>query len=119
MAAGRWRLSAGRIIALLAAWLALTSSALAVYAARQAPPNARATLWMGLGLIIVWVGLGGLLMRLLRQPLRNLVLGVRLDWRVKFVLLAIVLPILCAIPVALVVSTLHPVDVHFPPISDP
>ena len=32
-------------------------------------------------------------------------------------LLALILPIVCAIPVALIVMRLHPIPIHFPPIE--
>lgn len=41
-----------------------------------------------------------------RKPLKG--------WHVQ---LLVLIPILCAIPVALVMSTVHPVSIHFPPIA--
>jgi hypothetical protein len=54
-------------------------------------PNSRTVILMGLGLVILWIVLGGTLMRIFRNPLRD---RVRLDWRVKFVLFATLLALL-------------------------
>ena len=51
----------------------------------------RAVVGMGWGLILFWIVLGGTLMYRLREPIRTIVLGIRLDWRAKFILLATVL----------------------------
>ena len=48
----------------------------------------RAVLGMGWGLILLWIGLGGGLMYRFREPIRRAVVRIRLDWRVRFVLLA-------------------------------
>lgn len=54
-------------------------------------PDARAILLMAWGLIILWCIVGGILMRLLRRPVRWLVQKLPLSWPKKFVLFAIFL----------------------------
>jgi hypothetical protein len=51
----------------------------------------RATVAMGWGLILLWIFLGGTLMRRFREPIRGVVSNLRLDWRLKFILFATVL----------------------------
>jgi hypothetical protein len=51
----------------------------------------RATVGMGWGLILLWIFLGGTLMRRFREPIRRVLSRIRLDWRVKFILFATVL----------------------------
>ncbi|MGB7537388.1 MAG: hypothetical protein WBM17_02500 [Anaerolineales bacterium] len=75
----------GCLIAVLGAWLILSTAAIAAIALLGAPPNTRAVLLMGSGLVLVWVVLGGSLQRLLRDPARAFLQGVRIDPRIKFV----------------------------------
>jgi len=51
-------------------------------------PRVRATIGMGWGLILIWIVLLGSVMYRFREPIRLAVSGIRLDWRVKFVLFA-------------------------------
>ena len=78
----------GCLIAGIGIWLILSTAVIAAIALLGAPPNTRAVLLMGSGLVLVWVVLGGLLQRLLRGPARAFLQGVRLDPRIKFVALA-------------------------------
>ena len=48
----------------------------------------RAVLGMGWGLILLWIGVGGMLMYRFREPIREGLLKIRLDWRLKFILFA-------------------------------
>lgn len=75
-------------------WLAASIVVVEIIALFAAPPNARAILFMGLGLVLLWVGLGGWLMRRYRNPIREWVLVGRLDWRIKFVLMATALALI-------------------------
>jgi len=84
----------GCLIAALAVWLGLSTAAVSVIVLLGAGPNARAVILMGLGLVLIWVLLGGALMRLLRDPIREWVRKVRLDWRLKFVLFCTLLALL-------------------------
>jgi len=81
-------LTSRTLIIVLGVWLALTTGGLAAFALTAAPPNTRAVLLMGTGLVVLWVGVCGLAMRLFREPARRAVQSIRLDWRLKFVLLA-------------------------------
>jgi len=80
--------ASGCLIAAISAWLILSTAVIAAIALLGATPNARAVLLMGSGLVLVWVVLGGSLQRLLRDPVRAFVQGVRIDPRIKFVALA-------------------------------
>ena len=51
----------------------------------------RAVLGMGWGLILLWIGVGGTLMYRFREPIREAVWKIRLDWRLKFILFATLL----------------------------
>ena len=70
----------------LAIWLVLTTSAVTVVT--WGNPKLRAVLGMGWGLILLWIGAGGALMYRFRRPIRDMVLKIPLDWRIKFVLFA-------------------------------
>lgn len=70
----------------LASWLLVTTGL--VTAANWHNPKGRAVLGMGWGLILGWIALGGTLMYRLREPVRNAVGRIRLDWRLKFILFA-------------------------------
>jgi hypothetical protein len=45
-------------------------------------------------MILLWIGLCGTLMDRFREPLRTMVLSIRLDWRLKFILTATALALL-------------------------
>jgi hypothetical protein len=76
----------------VAVWLALTTSVVTVVT--WGNPKMRAVLGMGWGLILLWIGLGGTLMYRFRDPIREAVLRLRLDWRLKFILFATVLALM-------------------------
>ena len=76
------------LIAAIGAWLILSTAFIAAVALFGAPPNTRAVMLMGAGLVLVWVVLGGSLQRLLRDPVRAFLQGVRIDPRIKFIALA-------------------------------
>jgi hypothetical protein len=73
----------------LALWLLATTS----FVTFATWPNrrVRAVVGMGWGLILLWIFLGGTLMHRFREPIRGVVSRIRLDWRLKFILFAIVL----------------------------
>lgn len=62
--------------------------------ASDAGPNQKAIIKMALGLILVWVVLGGWLMARFRDPIRNAVLGIPLPWWLKFPLFCTLLALL-------------------------
>jgi hypothetical protein len=72
-------------------WLAITTCLLLVIALIGVAPNTRAVLLMGSGLVLIWVLIGGGLMRVFRDPIARVVRRIGLDWRVKFVLFATLL----------------------------
>lgn len=74
------------LIRFLAAWT-LASTLLVLFVAIFAMgPNSRATLFMGAGLVLLWIVLGGMLMWTTRDRVRAILLGVRLPWSLTFVL---------------------------------
>ncbi len=77
------------LVKALAVWLLLTTSA--VTALNWKNPKMRAVMCMGWGLILLWIGVGGLLMYHFREPIRAVVLNIRLRWQWKFILFATVL----------------------------
>lgn len=58
------------------------------------PPVPRAVVLMGWGLIMLWVVACGTITYALRDRIRSIVLGINLDWKLKFVLFATVLALL-------------------------
>jgi hypothetical protein len=82
------------LITLLGAWLAISTSIVAYIALTAMGPDSRAVVLMGIGLILLWVALGGTLMYVFRNRIRRFVLGIRGNWQVKFVLFATLLALL-------------------------
>jgi hypothetical protein len=76
-------------ILLLGIWL-ITSTTL-VYIMTRENPVFRAVISMGLGLIVLWVLLGGTSMYAFRERVKAFVLKIPLHWQVKFVLFATLL----------------------------
>jgi hypothetical protein len=76
----------------LASWLVLSTSTVTVLTWPN--PRVRATLGMGWGLILLWIGVCGILMYRFREPIRAAVLRLRLGWRTKFILMATVLALI-------------------------
>lgn len=76
-------------ILLLGIWLILTTTL--VYFATAENQVFRAVISMGLGLIALWVLVGGTLMYVFRERVKALVLKIPLHWQVKFVLFATLL----------------------------
>ena len=73
----------------LAIWLLILMALVTIVTWRH--PRLRATIAMGWGLVILWVVVGGTLMRRFRDPIRSAILDIKLDWRLKFILSATVL----------------------------
>ena len=73
----------------LAIWLFLSTAVIRVAVSRSRV--ASAVLDMGIGVILLWIVVGGLLMVRFRDPIARYVQGLRGDWRVKFVLFATLL----------------------------
>ncbi len=79
-------------IGALASWLVLSTSTITVLTWPN--PRVRATVGLGWGLILLWIGLCGLLMYRFREPIRAAALGLQLGWRTKFILMATVLALI-------------------------
>lgn len=60
----------------------------------DADPDQKAIIKMALGLILVWIILGGALMIRFRDPVRDFVLGIPLPWQLKFPLFCTLLALL-------------------------
>jgi hypothetical protein len=78
--------SSGTLITAIGIYGALSTAAVAAVVFIGGGPNSRAVIKMALGLVLVWIVLGGWLMHRLRDPVRTVVRNMRLDWRLKFVL---------------------------------
>ncbi len=79
------------LIIALAVWLALSTTLVAVIVSIGGGPNARAVVLMGAGLVVLWIGLAGSLMYRGRDRVRTFAMRLRLDWRIRFVLMATIL----------------------------
>jgi hypothetical protein len=84
-------LSFRTLIAVLAGWLALSTAVVLVVTLVGGGPNSRAVILMGTGLVVLWVGVCGLLMFLLRDRARVFARSMPVDWRVTFVAMATLL----------------------------
>ena len=74
------------LIRFLAVWTALSTLFVLVIAAFGMGPNGRAVIFMGTGLVLLWIVLGGTLMWTTRGRVRDFALGMRLPWPLTFVL---------------------------------
>ena len=74
------------LIRLLAAWTGLSTALLLLVAVFFMGPNSRAVIFMATGLVAFWIVLGGSLMWVFRDRVRDLVQRIRLPWGLKFVL---------------------------------
>ena len=79
-------------IILLACWLTLTT--FLVLAVTWSNRIAHAVISMGVGLIVLWIFMCGSLMYFFREPIKKFVLGISLNWQIKFVLFATLLAML-------------------------
>ncbi len=80
----------GFILIVIAAWGVLSTTAITVFILSNDPdPDHRAIIKMGVGLILIWCVLGGLLMWGLRDRFVLGATGIPLGWRTRFVLLCI------------------------------
>jgi len=79
-------------VKLLALWLLATTSLVTI--ANWQNHRARAVIGMAWDLILLWIFLGGSLIHHFREPIRIALARIRLDWRLKFVLLATLLALL-------------------------
>jgi hypothetical protein len=64
------------------------------FAAGNPNPDQRAIVAMGLSLILIWCVLGGIAMRLIRDRFIEQVRRLKIDWRLVFVLLCIIMAML-------------------------
>ncbi|HUH98957.1 MAG TPA: hypothetical protein VLZ89_16470 [Anaerolineales bacterium] len=76
----------------LGTWLTFSTSL--VLAVTWNNRIAHAEAGMGAGLIILWIFLCGSLMYFFREPVRSFVIGIRLNWQLKFILFATMLAML-------------------------
>jgi hypothetical protein len=86
---------ARKLLYVLAGWGILTTGVVAflVYGG-ETDPDKRAILSMGIGLIVIWCIVGGTAMRIGRDRLVGLARKVKIDWRVRFFVLCIVMALL-------------------------
>ena len=74
------------LIRFLAAWTALSTLIILIVAILGMGPNSRAVIFMGTGLVLLWIVLGGSLMWATRDRVRAFVLRIRLPWSMTFIL---------------------------------
>lgn len=79
-------------VLLLATWLVIITSLVTMAVWKN--PVARAIIGMGWGLIILWIFVGGSVMYLLRDKIRQFTARIRLGWRWQFILFATLLALL-------------------------
>ncbi|MBN8579700.1 MAG: hypothetical protein J0L96_03430 [Anaerolineae bacterium] len=79
------------LIRILAAWAVLSQLFLLVIFTLFLGPNSRAVMLMATGLMGLWMVVGGTLMWMFREPIREWVLKIKLNWGIKFVLFSILL----------------------------
>lgn len=84
--------SSAHLIAFCLAWAVLTTTAVLLITWQNRVVHAVVS--MGTGLLVVWVLLGGALMRRYREPVRRFVLGLPGRWGVKFVLFCTLMALL-------------------------
>jgi len=87
-------LTSGRLIAAIGGFGALVVILVSATVLIGGGPNARAVIKMADGLVLLWIVLGGLLMRRFRDPVRAFIQTLQFDWRVKFVLFCTLLALL-------------------------
>ena len=81
------RLNSGSLVAIFGLVLVLSTGYL-IAILPGAPPNTRAAILMRLGLTLLWIGLGGILIRLMRDPIQSVFQNIKVDPRITFVLFA-------------------------------
>ena len=79
-------LTLANLIRFLAAWTVVSTLFVLFVAVFGMGPNSRAVIFMGAGLVLLWIILGGTLMWRMRDRVRDFMLGIRLSWTVKFIL---------------------------------
>jgi hypothetical protein len=85
----------GFLLIVISAWGVLSTTALTVFIlSKDQDPDHRAIIRMGVGLILIWCVLGGLVMWGLRERFVRWATRIPLGWRVRFVLLCIALAML-------------------------
>ena len=89
------RITAPLLVKIIAAYSALVISVITILIlTSDAPPHEKAIIKMALGLILVWIILGGSLMLRFRDPIREWVLRIPLPWGLKFFLFCTLLALL-------------------------
>ena len=94
-------------IRFLAVWTVLSTLLVVAIAMIAMHASERAVIFMGAGLVLLWVLIGGTLMWRFRDHVRNYVTRIRLPWSVKFVLFSTLLA-LCEEAVTVSMTNLAP-----------
>lgn len=100
-------LKLSNIIRFLAVWTVLSTLLIVAIAIFAMQPNERAVVFMGAGLVLFWILIGGTLMWRCRDHVRSHVLRMQPPWPVKFVLFCTLLA-LCEEAVTVSMTNLAP-----------
>jgi hypothetical protein len=85
----------GSLFMVITAWGVISTTAVTVFILSKDPdPDHRAIIKMGVGLILIWCVLGGLVMWVLRDHFVRWATRIPVGWRTRFVLLCIILAML-------------------------
>lgn len=89
------RITAQLLVKVIAVYSFLVISLISILnLASDAPTHQKAGIKMALGLILIWIILGGTLMYKFREQIRTVVLRIPLPWQIKFFLFCIILALL-------------------------
>jgi hypothetical protein len=87
-------MTAARLIKLTGIWCAFNISFIILLAFFAETPAFRAVMYMSLGLVLLWIVIGGVLQYKFRDPVRVLVASLPGHWRLKFVLFCLLMALL-------------------------
>ena len=88
------RLTATHLIFVFGIWGFLVTGLISTVVILGAKPIPRAVILMADGLVLLWIIIGGIGMRLIRDHARRFIVGMPLNWRLKFVLFCTLLALI-------------------------
>ena len=90
------KITSGRLIKALAVYsfVVVTAISLVILTSDETDVHQKAIIKMALGLVVFWIVIGGTLMVRFRTPISRRVRSIPLNWRIKFILFAVLLAML-------------------------